>query len=109
MRDQASPVSPALDVSVGGGGTVTTGVYTGVLVDRGGVLATELHTDAIGAKVVPASGVETGFGGTQRSGGAGPGTALLVTAARGRGHAGRPGPAAAQGAARSHGPGLRRR
>ncbi|HEY0637580.1 MAG TPA: DUF4397 domain-containing protein, partial [Pseudonocardiaceae bacterium] len=41
-----------------------TGVYTVLLVDKGGRLTTELHTDALGTgPVVPTGGVETGLGG----------------------------------------------
>lgn len=58
------------------------GVYTTLLVDKNGALATELHTDAIGAKVVPAGGVETGLGGASAPTPASRlALALLITAA----------------------------
>ena len=38
-------------------------VYTVLLVDRGGSLTTELLTDSAGSKVVPAGGVNAGYGG----------------------------------------------
>lgn len=38
-------------------------VYSVILVDRSGTLDTQVHRDSTGAAVVPAGGVETGFGG----------------------------------------------
>lgn len=43
------------------------GVYTVLVLQRDGVLSTAVRLDARGAAVVPAGGVETGFGGTTGS------------------------------------------
>lgn len=57
------------------------GVYTVLVLQRDGVLSTAVRLDARGAAVVPAGGVETGFGGTAAGSGLGVQALLLGCAA----------------------------
>jgi Domain of unknown function (DUF4397) len=51
------PVTLPVDLAAGG-------VYTVIVVQRGGGLGGQLQTDALGSGVAPTGGIETGFGGT---------------------------------------------
>ncbi|OLR91552.1 DUF4397 domain-containing protein [Actinokineospora bangkokensis] len=75
----ASGTSTELPVTIDAGG-----VYTVLVLERQGALVAEVKADAKGAEVVPAGGVETGFGGTAGTSG-GPSTpaALGLLAAAG--------------------------
>ena len=52
-----APFTLPVDLAAGG-------VYTVIVVQRGGGLGGQLQTDALGSGAVPAGGIETGFGGT---------------------------------------------